>query len=130
MGNADLRRWLFSLHDAKLLSLSVDYERMVLELRLSICVGNPEATTEEEREAYKPCRAIISGLHFCIVDPPEDASLLQELGPPSIESADEGVPPNTQGVPMGETSPAVLAWLYVSPWNSFIRFGGDHIELH
>ncbi|OJH41543.1 hypothetical protein [Cystobacter ferrugineus] len=130
MSPAELKSWLACLHDAQLLALSVDYEREVLELRLNVQAGNPEAVSEEERESYLPRRMVVSGLQFCVVEPPGDLSLLKGFGPPLIDSAGEGVPPTSSWSFPVENSAAVMLWIYVSTWNSFIRFAGEDVEVH
>ena len=128
---ADWRSWLDWMHDATLLSLSTDYERGVLELRLDLWVGDLTATTHEEREARRPCRMVVSGLQYCVIEPPalEDVSILANAGPPSID-AGEGMPPTTRWPFPLKTSAAVRLWIYVSTWNSFIWIAGASAEFH
>lgn len=130
MTHDDLRHKLAGLHDAELLALSVDYERGTLELRLNLWVGNLDADTEEEREAYQPARMVVSGLQFCVIEPPADWSALAGCGPPVIDSVGEGVPPTSDWSFPLEKPAAVMLWIYVSTWNSFIRFAGANVEFH
>lgn len=125
MNRDELRDKLADLHDAELLGLSVDYERGTLELRLNLWVG-----TEEDREAYRPGRMVVSGLQFLVIEPPAEGCAPEDHGAPSIASAGEGVPPTTAWSFPLEKPAAVMLWLYVSTWNSFIRFACASVEFH
>ena len=124
---SDLHTWLARLHDSRLVALSADYEREVLELRFRLYSGTSTETPVED-EAHPTCRMVVSGLRFCVVEPPDDGCLLEGFGSPFIDSAGVGVPPTSRW-PVAEAQPvAVRVWLYVSTWNAFIQIAGDHVE--
>jgi hypothetical protein len=130
MTNAsDLRAWLSRLHDSQLIAFLADYEREVVELRFRLHPGmSTEAPAEDE--ARPTCRMVVSGLRFCVVEPPDDVSLLKGFGSPFIDSAGVGVPSTTRWPVPEEPPVAVRVWLYVSTWNAFIQIAGEHIEFH
>lgn len=128
---ADWRSWLGWMHDAILLALSVDYERGVLELRLDLWVGDPSAPPGEEREARRPCRMRVSGLQYCVIEPPDPRYMSEPsyLDAPMID-AGEGVPSKTHPHFHLKTSTAITLWIFVSNRNSFILLAGTRVEFH
>jgi hypothetical protein len=105
-------------HDAFLRTLTIDYvsRRATLDLRVS--VGDPDAPTKAEREAYEPVTVTISGLLWYVVEPPipsterTDKGLWIDAGPVS-DLKDQPVLPS---VPDG----AFVWWIFVRQWNAFM----------
>ena len=90
-------------------------------LRLSI--GDPQADTEAEREAYQEATLTISGLLWCVIEPPRtdstakaealwiDAGRLQDLTDRT----------NAPAAP----DDALAWWIFVQQWNAFIYVAGN-----
>jgi hypothetical protein len=60
-----------TFHDAKLVSLLIDYERMELLSEWQLCVGDPRAPDRPGQERSRRGRLRFTGLCFWVVDPPE-----------------------------------------------------------
>ena len=108
------------LHDAVLRALKIDYASHEATFGLRIHVGDPDATTEADREGYRSVTLTISGLLWCVIECPESAdSATDELwidaGP--IESLKERP---MVAVPDG----AFAWWIFVHQWNAFIYVAG------
>jgi hypothetical protein len=58
-------------HDALLHSYSVNLVQRTAELSMEISVGSPEATTPEERDAYRFAVLTLQEVEHFIVDPPD-----------------------------------------------------------
>ncbi len=133
MGDAmtldELARGLPSgLHDAALVRLAVDYEQQSLTIEVRICVGDPDASSDPLREARRPACITLSGLVFCILDPPDSRYPFDARGPMVID-AGPGEPSTAPGAHPPVPAGAFLAWIFVSGWNSFIRFAARDAEL-
>ena len=109
------------LHDAGLRTLTIDYTSRRITFGLDICVGDPDANTEAEREAYRPVRLTISGLLWCVIECAESAANAGEglwIDAGSLDSLKQR--PNVPGVPDG----AFAWWIFVHQWNGFIYVAG------
>lgn len=81
-----------------------------------------------EREARRPARITLSGLVFCVIDPPDardpfDAARAPRIdaGPGEPSTARLALPPLPEG--------AFLAWIFVADWNAFIRIAARDTAL-
>jgi hypothetical protein len=59
-------------HDTFLRRLAIDYVKQQAVLDLSVSVGDPDATSHEEREAYRRAQVVISDFIWCIIEPSAD----------------------------------------------------------
>ena len=66
------------LHDAALRTLTIDYTSHRATFGLDLCVGDPRANTDAEREAYRPVTLTISGLLWCVIECPESGANMGE----------------------------------------------------
>lgn len=67
----DLARTLPNgFHDAVIKRLDLDVMRRVLQFRADIWVGDPEASTEEERESYRAADVAVLNVQWIGIDPP------------------------------------------------------------
>ncbi len=116
------------LHDALLVAFTVSHERKTLSLDLQLWVGDPAAALPSEREARRPVRLEFTGLVLCVVDPPDERYPFDVAGPLMIDAGDGQ--PSTAPVPLPPVPPgAFLAWVFVNPWNSFIRVVARDVTL-
>ena len=110
------------LHDAGLRSLTIDYASHEATFGLRIYVGDPDATTEADRRAYRSVTLTISGLLWCVIECPESAysatgdELWIDAGP--IDNLKER--PMVPAMPEG----AFAWWIFVQQWNAFIYVAG------
>ncbi len=116
------------LHDAKLLSLAIDYPRQRLTLDLRINVGDPDAPDTAAREARRPVRMCFTGLLRCVVDPPDSRYPFDRAGPLTIDAGDgepATSPRELPPVPPG----AFLSWIFVYEWNAFLRVVARGVQI-
>jgi hypothetical protein len=103
------------LHDAVLAELNLNYPMRELVLLLQVRAG-------EDR--YRRVRVRIKRLQFCVIDPPDARYPYNEAGARFIE-AGAGQPPASEvALPEPLVDGAFLFWLYIKPWNSYIRIAG------
>jgi hypothetical protein len=121
-------------HDAVLNRLCIDFEAAAVYLDLAIDVGSPESATQAEREARRRARLTLTGLQYCVIDPPNEPA----SAPPGVQTR----PPRGARIDIvygqPSTSPRALPPLadgvslysiYVADWNSFIRLAAKHARL-
>jgi hypothetical protein len=112
-----------SFHDALLLSLQINYGRRELVSDWQLCVGNPEAPAEMDRERTRRGRLRLSGLLFWVVEPLEPHRQILDGTTPWLTS--DG-PLLDAGTALSKTlsedvPPGAIAWyLYFSNWNAFV----------
>jgi hypothetical protein len=113
-------------HDARLVSLQINYEQRELLSEWEVCVGDPDAPGLAERERCRRGRLRFTGLCFWVVDPPNgllDGSYLPWLtsdGPLS-EAGTDTARRLAEILPSGAS-----AWyLYFCDWNAFAYCGAE-----
>jgi hypothetical protein len=115
-----------SFHDARLISLNLNYERRELVSEWQLCVGNPDAPERSKRERSRRGRLRFTGAFFWIIDPHEG---LLDGSPPWLTSAG---PLLEAGTPLAkELSKRVpegaAAWyFYFSDLNAFAYCSAKH----
>jgi len=112
-----------SLYGAFLQGLSIDYVARRATFELRVCVGNPEAYSQTEREAYRPATLSVWGLLWCVVEPPEavDGDTTKGLWIDAGSMSDLGRKPALPAVPEG----VFVWWIFVRQWNAFIYIAGQ-----
>ena len=104
-------------HDAKLMTLDVDFSARVLNLRLAIWVGDMAVPTTRER--YRPAQVYVSGLQFMVIEPPDSRYPFLK-GPLTVDLMDA----DASLAVLGSLTPeSFAARLYVGQWNAFIHIG-------
>ena len=58
-------------HDSRVVTIMVDYARRELRFGMRIWVGDLYSPDEIEREAYRTAVVTLSGLLFCVIEPPD-----------------------------------------------------------
>jgi hypothetical protein len=108
-----------SFHDARLLSLQINYEKRELISEWELCVGDSEATERSDRERTRRGKLQLSGLSFWVVEP--HGHLLIDSMPwlasdgPLLDAGTETSKELAKHVPSGAS-----AWyMYFSDWNAF-----------
>jgi hypothetical protein len=114
-------------HDAFLRRLTIDYADRRATPVLNVWVGDVAATTDAEREAYRPVTITISSLLWCIIESPRaerdgDADgLWIDAGPVSSLKSKPAIPT----VP----DDAFAWWTFVRERNAFIYIAGTDASL-
>ena len=67
------------LHDAQIKSMTRDYERAELVLKVMVLVGLP-SQPRPDRDKYRTADIAFSRVYFCSVEPPEPESAFQHPG--------------------------------------------------
>lgn len=78
-------------HDAKVLSIAIDYVAGTAKFRLSLHVGWPD-DPEPEREEYQEAEMMVTGLSFCSIDPPDPSYRFLTDGRPMCVGGDPAQP--------------------------------------
>jgi hypothetical protein len=114
-------------HDAFLRRLVLDFAEQRATLTLNVWVGDLDAKTEAEREAYRFVTIDIMGLLWCITEPPDAGArhdgkgLWIDAGPVSTLKEKPRLP----AVP----DDAFVWWIFIRDWNGFIYIGGTDARL-
>ena len=109
-------------HDSSLRRVVVDYVDRRATLALNVWVGDLKAATDAEREAYRSIDVTISGLLWCIIEPPRTTDYRSADG----LWIDAGPVSNLKNKPAIPTVPddAFAWWIFVREWNAFIYVAG------
>ncbi len=118
-------------HDAQMEVVTVDYVLRTAVMKMQLHVGNPDAATEEEREAYKPAELHLSDVLYFVIDAPgpkykyaEKKALWLLAGRADEESAP--APP----IPLEQLPTGTSAyWFFVNDWDSFIHVAAMDVNL-
>jgi hypothetical protein len=118
-------------HDSLLESVEIDYVSRKVLMKMQLCIGNPDASIEAEREGYRAAELQFSDFLYFIIDPPHldskytgQKALRLAAGPADEESA-PAPPIPLQSLPNG----ASAYWFFVSAWNSFIHVAAMSVDL-
>ena len=118
-------------HDAKIVSIEVDYLNATARLRISLLVGWPE-DPEPEREKHQEADLRVTGLCFCSIDPPDPNYRFITSGRPITVGGD---PAQSNNLPLLHELLAKCpdgTWCYrffVHDWNAFIHIAARDAEL-
>jgi hypothetical protein len=110
-------------HDAKLLSIQLDYIARTATLHLSLWVGSMEAPPGPNREKYQAAILNLSGLCFCSIEPPDPGYPFLPKGKPSSVDGDPAKGDHFPSLPALSARLPEGAWCYrffVVDWNAFI----------
>jgi hypothetical protein len=100
-------------HDARVSSMRLDFAMRVVELELSIWLG-----TDENPELHRTARVTLSGLRFCVLDPPDPTYAYMEAKPLWI--SDVIAPPSGTVLPSVDRE-AFVSSFFVNQWNAFVH---------
>lgn len=116
-----------TLHDAQLDSLSVDYVKRTANFIMDICVGDPEAKAEKDRERWRKGRLSLTGLQYLVIDPPDPTYLYNDPSAVDLDpcDADQEIAPRYR-IP----DDGFEGRFFVSDWNAFIHFAATNATLN
>lgn len=112
-------------HDAKILSVAIDYVAGVATFRLELLVGWP-GDPEPERQRYQDAEMIVTGLSFCSIDPSDPRYPFLVDGRPINVGGDPAKSDHLPALSELLTKCPAGTWCYrffVHDWNSFIHIG-------
>src|SRR5215471_6300158 len=110
-------------HDALLESITVSYCSNSVELDLKLLVGDPDANTEEGREARRAAKLILNDVVYFVIDPPTPGRKHSSVGGLRIDAGDATLDSSPESPkPRGVLPTDAFAyWFFVDTWNSFIH---------
>jgi hypothetical protein len=115
-----------TFHDARLLSVEIDYQTRTLVAMWPMCVGDPEASERRVRERRREGRLTLCGLAFWVIEPPTE---VKPIGGLPWLTADGPLSEATSAIGRGlaQLLPAEAAgwYLYFSDWNAFAYCGAS-----
>ena len=106
-------------HDALLEKLMIDLTCNSADMELQLFVGDPDASTEQEREAYRRAILRLSDLVYFVIDVPEkshESSKKKSLrieGGDATDNSNPRSPKPCSALPSG----AFAYWFFVEQWN-------------
>jgi len=110
-----------TFHDAMLHTITIDYDTKEFTARVDLCVGNPDAKTEIERERRRIGVLKASGMIFWALEPPDNEDR-ERWGP--LWLTDDGLikeaPTKTAKKLISTLVPDTYGWyLYFADINAF-----------
>jgi len=118
-------------HDALLQTIMLDLVSKVARLTLQMSVGEPETTTDDASDGYKPATLTLEGLVYFVIETPD---LERKFLTPKGVSIDAGDATNLDNprAPRPLTAlpdDAFAYWFFVHQWNCFIHVAARHASL-
>jgi hypothetical protein len=115
-------------HDAKLVTMTLDYTAGILLMTLQILIGRPGHSNEDE---YSPAELRATGLYFCFIDPPDPTYPFRPNGKALGVS---GAPESREQSVIERLLPKLpegisLYRFYAEKWNSFIHVAASDIQI-
>jgi hypothetical protein len=103
-------------HDASLKRIEIDYVKMVAVLDIDVDTSSPD--TDEE---YREGRLTLTGLLFCVIDPPDFRSPVKTTE--GVWIADSGQATTEQlttKLPGPIPAGVFVHYFYINDWNAFL----------
>jgi hypothetical protein len=109
-------------HDAEIKSWSVSWIDRSALIDLDVWTGESGA----DMETYQAGTLTLTGLHFWINEAPDERYEVNPSGPLVVDIGDVAELTTSPAVTLPSTPPsALVCWLYVRQWNSFIYLAAD-----
>jgi hypothetical protein len=110
-------------HDAYLEAVTVDFVANAARLDMQLSVGDPDALTSEERDAYRRATLWLTGLVYFVVEAPGPNGEWWAHDGLRIDAGDARDDSNPAAPrPLVPLPNGVFAyWFFVSDWNAFIH---------
>jgi hypothetical protein len=115
-------------HDAEVSTITLNYSADEAVLRMDVWIGDLYSTS---CETYRTACLTLSGLIFCVIEPPNTPGEIRGREPlcidtGSVESLSN--PPETK-LPSESIEGSFTNWIYVRHWNSFIYISAEEARL-
>ncbi|HEV7402440.1 MAG TPA: hypothetical protein VGO11_05920 [Chthoniobacteraceae bacterium] len=107
-------------HDALLHGYFFDLVGQTARLDLEISVGDPDASSQTDRDAYRPARVLLEGVEYFIVERPDPR---YGRNAPWMVALCDGEPA------FAGVEKRFAARLYSTSTNSFIHFSARHATI-
>ena len=121
---------LNGFHDSEVDLIGIDYSKHEVTFSIAVWVGDPSSTDAEARETYRKGTLTLSGMVFCIIEPPDPRYPYCEKDRIVV---DTGEVKNLKKRPAVQLPPVpegmFLNWIYVREWNSFIYVAAQNAAL-
>jgi hypothetical protein len=106
-------------HDAEVTTVTIDYERHELLLRMRVWLGGVDSP---DSELYRTAVVTLSGLLFCVIEPPNPRYPYRDAGALTIDTGTVESLPSPPETDLPDQTPegAFTNWIFVGEWNSFI----------
>jgi hypothetical protein len=112
------------LHDAELVSLTLDLAVAEVQCIVDVDLSDPDDPAAEGRS--RPARLVFAGVSFLVIDPPQcDLTTL----PLAWIDAGSGDPWTLPRPDLQAPDDGFLAWIFLHETNSFIRVGARQASL-
>ncbi len=114
------------LHDAKLLKIVIDYEKLEAEIEFKVWIP-----TEQHAEKYARAILTLSGLQYLIIEPP-GVDVQTNMGEHDLTSVDGFVTASFRGISANVPQPIVGNFahsLFAYNWNSSIHIAASSAKL-
>ena len=108
----------------------MDYKSRRGLIKLRLCVGDPDAATQKEREAYKGADLELVDLVYFVIEGPDPRSKYAETKGLWIDGEAKRDSAPATPIPI-ELPPrdAFAYWFFVRNWNSFIHIAARNASL-
>lgn len=116
-------------HDAELHSLKIDYVSGAAVLRMALDFGDLHGPKREDRRMGE---LRLSGLYFCVIDPPDPSYRYMPDGTPMNVSGDTAEPATFPALTeLSRTLPPGVSCyrFFVHEWNSFINIAANDVRI-
>ncbi len=116
-------------HDAQIYQLRIDYVGGFITIRMNFWIGNQDGPNREE---YRLGELRVSGLYFCVIDPPDPTYRYVPHGSPLNVSGDRAKPETFPALEkLSQTLPPGVSCyrFFVHEWNSFINIAAKDVQV-
>lgn len=108
-------------HDASLGKLNIDYDKREAKLEILVDIGEPDSPREELKEANRKGILTLSGLLYCVLEPPDSRTTYQKAQ--GLWIADSGPVDSAKlrtKLPEPLPEGAFAHNFFINEWNAFI----------
>jgi hypothetical protein len=114
-------------HDMSVRSMTLDFVRRTATFDVDLCVGNADAESPLEHDAYRSAQLVLEELAFCVIDPPdprypfaksEPAWFVDLFNPAPDHKALESLSPDT-----------FAGRFFVNQWNAYVHVAAKHARV-
>ncbi len=118
-----------TFHDATINKIELDYKNKKAIFHCQLLIGDPNSDNEEIRESKRLGQLSLSGLHYCVIEPPDPSYSYQDAdglwitsdGP--LKGSDKFT--KEKKLPSNLPENAFIYRFFISDWNAFIFFAAE-----
>jgi len=117
-------------HDSELKALSIDYVKRELSLSLDVWTGDLTAPSANGREAYRSAEVLLTGLIYCVCEPPDSRYQYSDAHSVKIDVGEMRSLKRPPAMKLPSvTEEAFASWIFVSDWNAFMYVAAEDVHL-